>query len=309
MNTEHSRIDLAKVPASPAAQGSALDPMPSDMPLAELSVRQHVTDWMTAVKDSISRAHNPFAMALGGWEARFAEHRPRVLAALGLAEPVTADRLEAIGIDRDRRARLLRRKAIRSVRRGLYSVARPEAIIREQELMALARVPSSVLCLHSARRYWCGALTPVPPDIALAVAKKTRVPRDLPFKVTWLRLEEPLFGSDIKSQSVDGQTVRVYGMERMWVEYFTEVARIGPDHLREAIRAGGPGGRGGAINLDDVIRRVLLCGREVERLVEDGVAWLMGGHVAAGSPFMREIRKWERRQVSTDDGGGVGSGV
>jgi len=215
---------------------------------------------------------------------------------MGITGPLTADKLAAMGIDRVLRARLCRRGVIKSVRRGVYSLECPKILIQEQELIAQRRVPCSVRCLHSARRFWSGPATAtlIPPDITLAVPKGTRTPRDLPFPVIWVRMEEPLFSTGVMPSLWGREEVRVYDCrDRLWVDYITQVAMVGPDHLREVMSQREPAG---LPDLRRIESCVVWCGKEVCGTVEDGVAWLRGSGLPARSPFMRELRKWERRQ-------------
>ena len=119
------------------------------------------------------------------------------------------------------------------------------------------------------------------------------MPKDLPFHVTWVRMPEPLFSTGVMPSPWGRDAVRVYDYrDRLWVDYITQVAMVGPDHLREVMDQPEPGGLPDFRQIEGC---VFWCGKKVKQLVGDGIDWLRGHDLPAGSPFTRELRKWERR--------------
>jgi predicted transcriptional regulator of viral defense system len=96
-------------------------------------------------------------------------------------------------------------------------------------------VPGGVVCLLSALRLH-GLTTENPWQVWLAVGRRARTPRcDYP-PLRVVKVSEPAFSAGVETRTIEGVTVRVYGVARTISDCFKHRSKVGLDVAREALR-------------------------------------------------------------------------
>lgn len=102
--------------------------------------------------------------------------------------------------------------------------------------LAAAGVPRSIISLLSALRFH-GIGTQMPAEVWLAVPRAARVPRLYYPPLRIVRISEQFFDLGVEEHQIQGQTVRVYGIERTIADCFRFRNKIGLDVALEALKA------------------------------------------------------------------------
>lgn len=143
--------------------------------------------------------------------------------------------LETQGFSRMKVRRMVRRRELIELGRGLY--ARPSFEPTKHHSLAVvgARAPTAVVCLLSALAFH-ELTTQQPPDVWIAIARKTWPP-----KVDWPPLRVVTFSGahyhdGIEHHTLEGVNVQVYGVAKTVIDCFRFRNKIGLEVALEALR-------------------------------------------------------------------------
>jgi predicted transcriptional regulator of viral defense system len=131
--------------------------------------------------------------------------------------------------------RMVERGEVEREGRGLYRLAGTEVSEHHSLLQAARRVPSAVICLLSALRFY-GLTTQKPFEVWLAIERKKRRP-DVdapPLRVHYFSGEA--FTSGVEEHLVEGVKLRVYNPAKTVADCFKFRYKIGVDVALEALR-------------------------------------------------------------------------
>lgn len=131
---------------------------------------------------------------------------------------------------------LLQKGCLDRLARGLFRAAGAREFSNPDLAVVTRKAPDAVVCLESALAFH-GITTQIPRRVHVAVPRgsysglRLRTP-----PVTVHRFAAEYFDEGIEIHSIDGTTVRVYGVARTLVDCFRYRNRIGLDLAVEALR-------------------------------------------------------------------------
>jgi predicted transcriptional regulator of viral defense system len=131
---------------------------------------------------------------------------------------------------------MLRRGEIQQFGPGRYRVASAPRTEHTDLALAATAVRQGIICLLSALEFH-GIGTQMPAEVWLAVPRAARVPRLYYPPLRIVRISEQFFDLGVEKHQIQGQTVRVYGVERTIADCFRFRNRIGLDVALEALKA------------------------------------------------------------------------
>lgn len=147
----------------------------------------------------------------------------------------TAREASKMGIHSQLLTRLVREGTLERIARGQYRL--PDQQLTEHFSLAVVAqaVPSGVICLLSALSFH-GIGTQLPADVWLAIDRRARWPRlDYP-RLRVVRFSGEAFTAGIETHTVEGQTVKVYGIAKTLADLFKYRNKVGLDVVLEALR-------------------------------------------------------------------------
>ncbi|RMF06871.1 MAG: transcriptional regulator [Alphaproteobacteria bacterium] len=156
----------------------------------------------------------------------------RLLRQLGIAR---SRDLERAGVTRTQLRRLVERRRIERIARGLYSL--PGAVRDERSDLAEAtrRVPAGVVCLLSALRFH-GLTTQNPFEVWMAIDRKAWRPRVEHPPLRLVYMSGDAFELGVEEHDVGGVRVRVFSAAKTVADCFKFRNKIGTDVAVEALR-------------------------------------------------------------------------
>lgn len=169
--------------------------------------------------------------------------------------------LKRLGISRVPLKRLLAKKKIIRIGRGLYTL--PETIEEEQRsLIEVCKlVPEGVICLLTALRFH-DLGTQNPHQIWLAIDHKSKLPRLENVKLRIVRFSEPALHFGVEEHILYGTEIKVTTPAKTIADCFKYRNKIGLDVAIEALREGW---RNRKITMDELYRSAKVC--RVERII------------------------------------------
>jgi predicted transcriptional regulator of viral defense system len=131
--------------------------------------------------------------------------------------------------------RLVAQGILERMARGQYRLAERSVSEHHALVVAARAVPRGVICLLSALSFH-GIGTQLPPDVWVAVERRSREPavRQLPLMV--MRFSGPAFTEGIETHRIEGEKVRVYGVAKTLADLFKYRKKVGLDVALEALR-------------------------------------------------------------------------
>lgn len=143
----------------------------------------------------------------------------------------------AAGYSREYLRRLVGRRQVRQLRRGLYASAAFDGDHNQSLVEAAKKVPRGVVCLISALQFHQIG-TQSPHQVWLAVPRGTNFPRagQLPFRFCEFSESSHAFG--VQEHKVAGGTVRVFSPAKTVADCFKYRNKYGLDVAVEALREG-----------------------------------------------------------------------
>jgi predicted transcriptional regulator of viral defense system len=139
------------------------------------------------------------------------------------------------GVHHNTLRRLVNEGKVERVSRGLYRLCDAPWHPNEDLAVVSARAPDSIVCLISALSFH-ELTTQVPHEVYIAVARNQRAPRIEHPPIRCFRFSGKAFTEGVEVHSANGQTVRVYGIEKTVVDCFKFRNVVGLDVAIEALR-------------------------------------------------------------------------
>jgi predicted transcriptional regulator of viral defense system len=169
--------------------------------------------------------------------------------------------LLAAGIHPEHLRRLHQKGVMERTSRGVYRLV--EANYTEHLSLAevLKRVPHSVVCLLSALQFHQIG-TQLPPDVWLAVDRRTAQPASMNPQLRVVRLSGQAFSEGIVERQIEGVRVRVYCPAKTVVDCFKFRNKVGLDVALEALQ---DSWRSRKVKMADLVRFAKVC--RVERVM------------------------------------------
>lgn len=140
------------------------------------------------------------------------------------------------GVHPETLRRMLQRGEIQRFGPGRYRMVSAPRSAHTDVALAAAGVPRSIISLLSALRFH-GIGTQAPAEVWLAVPRGARVPRlDYP-PLNIVRISPQFFDLGVQEHEIEGQAVRICGIERTIADCFRFRNKIGLDVALEALKA------------------------------------------------------------------------
>jgi predicted transcriptional regulator of viral defense system len=162
-------------------------------------------------------------------------HSNRLLALAECAGFVRAKDLEQHRIPRVYLHRLVARGELVKHGRGLYGLPDAEETEHHSLAQVSKRVPGAVICLLSALSYH-GLTTQTPFEVWIALERTAWRPRVEEPKLRVMRFSGAAMTAGIEIASIEGVSVRVYGVAKTVADCFKYRNKIGLDVAMEALR-------------------------------------------------------------------------
>lgn len=143
--------------------------------------------------------------------------------------------LERAGISRTQIRRLVERRLIERVGRGLYGAAGAALTERQHFAEAARRVPGGVICLLSALRFH-RLTTQNPFEVWMAIDRKAWRPRIEQLPLRFVYLSGATIREGVEEHDVGGVPVRVFSAAKTVADCFKFRNKIGTDVAVEALR-------------------------------------------------------------------------
>lgn len=141
----------------------------------------------------------------------------------------------AQGIQSRTLKKLVERKELEQISRGVYRLADKEPVSNPDFFTVALRVPKGVICLISALSYH-DITTQIPHKVYIAVERKTESPRlDYP-PLAIHRFSGNAFHAGIEKHLIDGVKIKVYSPEKTLADCFKFRNKIGMDVVLEALK-------------------------------------------------------------------------
>jgi hypothetical protein len=159
------------------------------------------------------------------------------------------------GVPRIYLQRMVQRGLLVKHGRGLYGL--PDAEVTEHHSLAQVgkRVPLGVICLLSALRYY-GLTTQTPFEVWIALERGARSPRIDGPKLHVVRFSGAAMKTGIKVETIEGVSVRIYGVAKTVADCFKYRNKTGTDIAIEALREAW---RGKRCTMDDLWSFAKVC--------------------------------------------------
>ena len=189
----------------------------------------------------------------------------RLLLASGTAKALGVFRARdfvAAGYSREYLRRLVSRKQVRQLKRGLYASAAFDADHNQSLVEAAKTVPRGVVCLISALQFHQIG-TQSPHQVWLAVPRGTNFPRvgKLPYRFCEFSVASHAFG--VQEHKLAGGTVRVFSPAKTVADCFKYRNKYGLNVAVEALREGW---RGKKFTINELTAAAEVC--RVRRIVQ-----------------------------------------
>ncbi|MDZ4724387.1 MAG: transcriptional regulator [candidate division Zixibacteria bacterium] len=132
-------------------------------------------------------------------------------------------------------SRLIDKKLLVSVGRGVYMT--PQTAITENHDLAIAnaRIPHGTVCLLSALNFH-GMTTQIPREVWIAIENRAASPRFSTPPLRIIRLTDPSLNSGIEKHIIEGVDVRIYCPAKTVADCFKFRNKIGLDVAMEALK-------------------------------------------------------------------------
>lgn len=149
--------------------------------------------------------------------------------------PFRASEARGFGVSGTALARLMTEGKLVRISRGLYAL--PDAAItgKESLIEASLKAPNAVICLLTALEFH-GITTHMHPSTWIAIEQGEWRPRGMSTDLQVVRFSGAAFSEGIEHHSVNGVTVKVYGLAKTIADCFRYRNRIGMDVAVEALR-------------------------------------------------------------------------
>ena len=184
-----------------------------------------------------------------------ATNRDRTLKLARRARGVTPRELTEVGIHRQVLTRLVSEGQIERIARGVYRLAEQPITEKHALAVAAAAVPQGVICLLSALQYH-GIGTQLPSEVWVAIDRRAWGPKlDYP-PLRIVRFTGGALTQGIERHTIEGRTVRVYGVAKTLADCFKYRNKIGLDVALEALREAW---RRRRFTMDDLDRHAAVC--------------------------------------------------
>lgn len=164
---------------------------------------------------------------------------------------------------------MLRRGEIERFGPGRYRVTSLPRSENTGLALAAAGVPHGIVALLSALQFH-GIGAQAPAEVWLAVPRAARVPRLNYPPLHIVRISPRLFDLGVQAHQIEGQAVRIYGIERTIADCFRFRNKIGLDVALEALQASWRGRRLDLNRLHQIAER-LRVGRVMRPYLETTV--------------------------------------
>lgn len=163
--------------------------------------------------------------------------------------------LDAAGIPRVYLTRLTGSGRLTRLARGLYALPEKNFGERQALIEVARRSPKAVVCLLSALRFH-DLTTQAPFEVWVAIPNKARAPK-LGYPVLRIvRYSGPALTEGVEAHTMDGVTIRVYGIAKTVADCFKHRNKIGLDVALEALREAW---RAKRVKMDDLWRYARIC--------------------------------------------------
>jgi predicted transcriptional regulator of viral defense system len=159
------------------------------------------------------------------------------------------------GIHPEHLRRLLQKGIIVRASRGIYRRTNGNYTQHLSLAEVAKRVPRGVICLLSALLFH-GIGTQLPPDLWLAVDRRSARPSSMNPRLRVVRLSGASFDAGIENTKIDGVTVRIYCLAKTVVDCFKFRHKVGLDVALEALR---DGWRSRKVTMKDLIHFSQVC--------------------------------------------------
>lgn len=146
-----------------------------------------------------------------------------------------ARELVAMGASRGLLARLVAEERIVRLARGVYGRAGESSGEFDSLVLAALQAPKAVVCLLSALQFH-GLTTQLPREVWMALEGRSHRPKMVGIHVAFQRFTGDGFHEGIEEHSVEGTSVRVYGVAKTVLDCFRMRNKIGLDVAIEALR-------------------------------------------------------------------------
>ena len=170
------------------------------------------------------------------------------------------DLLDA-GIHPEHLRRLHQKGVVARTSRGVYRLVDADYTEHLSLAEVAKRVPHSVVCLLSALQFHRMG-TQLPPDVWLAIERRTAQPASMNPQLRVVRLSGPAFSEGIEERRIEGVRVRIYSPAKTVADCFKFRNKVGLDVAMEALR---DGWRSRKLTMADVVRFAKVC--RVERVM------------------------------------------
>ena len=145
--------------------------------------------------------------------------------------------------------------------RGVYRLVEAEYTEHLSLAEISKRVPHGVICLLSALQFH-GIGTQLPPDVWLAVDRRSARPASMNLKLRVARLSGKAFSTGIEKKQIDGVMVQIYCPAKTVVDCFKFRHKVGQDVALEALREGW---RSRKVTMKDLVHFSKVC--RVEKVI------------------------------------------
>ena len=144
--------------------------------------------------------------------------------------------LEEYGIARTYISRLVQKKLLRKVSRGLYVTSESKPTTNHTIAQVAKRIPEGIVCLLSSLQFH-EVTTQQPYQVWIALDRKAWKPRlsDLPINIVWFS-KGPVFDEGIEEHNIEGVKVKVYDIAKTVADCFKYRNKIGLEVALEALR-------------------------------------------------------------------------
>ncbi len=141
------------------------------------------------------------------------------------------------GYSREYLRRLVSKRVVRQLGRGLYASADFDGDQNQSLVEAAKRVPRGVVCLVSALRFH-EIGTQSPHQVWLALPRGSNRPRGMNLPMRFCQFSGAAYTFGIKEHALTGGTVRVYSPAKTVADCFKYRQKYGLDVALEALREG-----------------------------------------------------------------------
>jgi predicted transcriptional regulator of viral defense system len=145
--------------------------------------------------------------------------------------------LEEIGASREYIRKLVERKILYRIGRGLYSLPNQKLSVHHSLAEASKRVPQGIVCLLSALRFH-KLTTQAPFEVWMAIPSQAWQPCASGISLRITRFSGSAYSSGIEDHIIDGVAVKIYSPAKTIADCFKFRNKIGLDVALEALKEG-----------------------------------------------------------------------